>query len=389
MKYRRMGKLDWEISEFSIGVLRQEETLETTGSFERKERTDTIRYAIDRGVNYINLGFPYYFSDPQKACAYVKEALTDGYADKVKTAINIPSRQISSLRELDNALDRQKGMFGLDKVDFCVIDDVYRASWEKLKSLDIAAWAVKTIGSGKADHISLKFHDIPHYLRGITDTYPQWAFVQIEFSILDYKHHPGAGCFKYLEDHDIAVIATDITKAGRLLRNMPGSVRSILEESGRKMTMEERCIRWALSFGDISSAQLSVNAELRSTEQVDAYLGYVAGLFPGDADIWEMLDATKIREAYYACRDYRCTACRCCTPCTTGIDMPRLIELVNDGKMYSDDAIPRFQFNNERHQNIKCTQCGECNLQCPKFVPLQKAVNEAYEKYAPCMYGKE
>jgi predicted aldo/keto reductase-like oxidoreductase len=382
MKYRKFGKLDWEISEVSLGVLRQEEAVAARGEINGRERVKAIRYAVDQGVNYINMGFPCYFDNPQEACGYVKEALSGGYRDKVKAAINIPSRGISSRQELDKALDGALRQFGLDKADFCMIEGVNRATWGALKSIDIASWASEASGSGKADHIGLAFHDDPHYLKDITEAYPQWAVIQIELSILDYRHHPGVGCFKFAEEHDIAVIATDITKAGRLLRNIPPNVRELLDKAPLEIDMEERCLRWVLSFDDVSSAQMSVQAEFNTAEQVRKYLAFMERMSPGDVDIWEVLDDARIREAYYANRDCPCSYCRCCMPCSYGVDIPRINELLNDEKMFSDSKIPKFQYNLENHQNAKCAQCSLCNRQCPKGFQLQRNVNEAYEKYA-------
>ena len=381
MKYRKMGKLDWEISEASLGVLRKEEAVAAAQEIDLPERIEAIRYAVDNGVNYINLGFPFYFENPAKACEYVKSALSGGYRDHVKVAVNIPSREISSQQDLDNAIDAQLKLFDLDRVDFCLIDGVFRATWDTLKSLDIASWASKASDSGKVGYIGLNFHDDPHYLRNIFDTYPQWDVIQMELSMLDYKHHPGVGGFRFSEEHDIAVIATDITKAGRLLENIPESVRDILNESALKMSQEERCVRWTLGFKEVSSTLMSVQSEFSSTEQVEKYLSYIDGFTPEDIGISERLEATRIREAYYAQRDCMCTACRCCMPCPIGIDAPRLIELTNDEKMFSNHKIPQLQYVSENHQNIKCTHCGVCDKQCPRHFPVQRIVNSAYERY--------
>jgi len=253
MRYRKLGKLDWDISEISVGVLRQEEAA-VTEKTDRTERIGAIRYAIDSGVNYINLGFPFYFGDHQKACEYIRESLSAGYREKVKAAINIPSGKVSSLPQLDNMIDEQLRLFDLDKADFCVIDGVNRAVWDKLKSTDITGLFSKIIASGRVDHFALGFHDDPHFLKGIIDTYPMWAFIQIELSILDYTHHPGVGCFTFAGEHDIAVISTDITKAGRLLKNIPEHVREVLDGSQSRMAREERYIRWVLGFEEVSSA---------------------------------------------------------------------------------------------------------------------------------------
>ena len=363
-------------------MLRLEDAAEPSEGTDSTDRVRTIRHAIDRGVNYINLGFPLYFKNPKKACEQVKDALGDGYRDKVKVAVNISSREIASQQDLDDALADQLRLFEIDKADFCMIDGVYRATWNNLKSIDIASWATRTIASGKVAHIGLNFHDDAHYLKNIIDTYPQWAVIQIEFSMLDYKHHPGVGAFKFAEKHGIAVIASDITKSGRLLKNIPESAQTVLDNSSLNLTREERCIRWTLGFKEIASALMSAQAEFNSTEHVEKYLSYINHFAPNDVDIWERLDATRIREAYYKYRDCLCTACRCCMPCPIGIDVPRIIELINDEKMFANSRIPKFQYISENHHEIKCTQCGICDKQCPRRFPLHLIVDLAEKRYS-------
>ena len=362
-------------------MLRQEEAVANLREADHFKRIRAIRYAIDKGVNYINLGFPAYFKDPQKACEYVNIALADGYHSKVKHAINISMRDSTSQYDLDNALNSQLKLFKIEHAEFCVISDVDRTFRNTLKSIDIASWAIKTIASGRIDQIALGFHDDAHYLKGIVDEYPQWAFIQIEFSFLDYMHHPGVGCFSFAEESNIAIIATDITKAGRLLKNIPENVQKIYSGSKLNISPEERCVRWPLSFEEISSAQMSAHSELSTVEQVDRYFSYADRFEPAGTDIGEKLDAAKIREAYYASRECLCTICRLCMPCPAGIDAPRIIELINDEKMFTNVEIPKFQYNRDNLQSAGCSQCGNCVRLCKKHFPIDLIVNEANERY--------
>ena len=381
MKYRKFGKFEWEISEVSLGLLRMEEVVAVSDAKTRSERAKVIKYAIDHGVNYVNMGYPLYFEDPQKECEYIRETLDDGYRSKIKIAINIPSRGISTYQDLDEALSEQLKLFDIEKADFCVIDDINAKTWDKIKPLDIEMWAAEKIASGKVDYIGLGFHDDPHFLKRIFDAYRNWAFIQIELSLVDYLHHPGVGCFNYAKERDIAVIVTDVTKGGRLLKRIPENILEIIKKTKQKMRPEERYVRWALSFDNISSAQMSSFSEFCTAEQTERYFSYIDRFAPADVDMWEMLDATKIREAYYASRDCLCTICRCCMPCPYGIDAPRIIELINDEKMFSDEGIPKLQYKLENHQKTSCTQCGLCVKQCKKHFPIDEIVKKAYEKY--------
>ena len=373
MKYRKFGKLDWEISELSSGVLRLEEIVSAPQEVNTDKRIAAIRCAIDHGVNYLNLGYPFYFKKPEESCKYIKEALADGYRDKIRLAINIPSRDITSKDDLDNSLADQLQWFELEKVDFCILDCVNRASWQKLKEIDVAAWANDVMSSGKADYMGITFHDDAYYLKEINDTYPNWAVVQIELSLLDYKHHPGVGGFTFTEQYGNAAVATDCTKSGRLLRNIPANVQQIWDQAKTWRSPAEWCVRWVLSFPEVTSVLMN----FESPEQVKEYLPYADAIKPGDVDVMEILQATRVREAYYANRFIQCTACRCCMPCKQCMDVPRIAELYNDYIIFKDEKIPRFLFYLEGHDRRICIQCGQCTHNCPKHLPLGDLINDA------------
>src|SRR4030043_1259846 len=57
MKYRRFGKLDWEVSVLGFGVMRLPFIDEDPTNLNEAESIKMIRYAIDHGVNYLDLGY--------------------------------------------------------------------------------------------------------------------------------------------------------------------------------------------------------------------------------------------------------------------------------------------------------------------------------------------
>ena len=371
MKYRKFGRLDWEISEISLGMFRLEDVVLET--FDINERIATLWSAVDQGVNYINLGYPFYFTHPQELCAPVRKVLAGSCRDKVKLAINIPVRGITGLEDLNHALDKQLKWFGLAKVDFCILDGVNRVTWDKLKDIGVDIWCKQIVDSGRVEYLGLAFHDDAHYLKEMHDIYPEWAVVQMELSMLDYKHHPGVGGFAYTQQYGTAVVATDSTKAGRLLKNTPTEVQEIWAGAKIKRTSDEWCLRWTLNFPEVSSVLIN----LESVGQLKKYLSYIDTFHAGDADIWEMIQASAVREAYYKQREIQCTACRCCMPCSLDIDVPRILELYNDSTIFQDDRIPALLYRIEGHQDVDCTHCSLCGKSCPKHFPIDSILEKA------------
>jgi predicted aldo/keto reductase-like oxidoreductase len=67
MKYRKMGKLDWEVSALGFGCMRlPTKTIQDPLTNQRKQvinreyALEMIRYGIDQGINYIDTAWPYH-----------------------------------------------------------------------------------------------------------------------------------------------------------------------------------------------------------------------------------------------------------------------------------------------------------------------------------------
>jgi uncharacterized protein len=58
MLYRRMNKVTTDLSILGFGCMRLPVTED--GHIDEKPATDMLRYAIDKGVNYVDTAYPYH-----------------------------------------------------------------------------------------------------------------------------------------------------------------------------------------------------------------------------------------------------------------------------------------------------------------------------------------
>ncbi|SHI03528.1 hypothetical protein SAMN02745823_02055 [Sporobacter termitidis DSM 10068] len=382
MKYQKFGRLDWEISAVSLGAMQIPALTAQTGTIDAddaKRRIAAIRSAIDHGVNFIGLGFPYLQENPAGRCAYIAEALTDGYRERIRTAISIPVCGVDKTEELDRYLANQLEWYGLPDSEFLMLDGVNRLTWEKLRRLGIRAWLEKVLGLNKARYVGFSFHDDCQILQQIIDDFNNWTFVQFEYSMVDYRHHPGISGLETAAKNGLGVIISGGLKDGRLLQHIPDSVQTVWDEANEKRTPAEWSLRWIYNHAGLST----VNFELDTPERVCQLLSIAENCAPDMLDVFELLRAGKLRDLYNSRRAIQCTACRCCMPCPIGIDAPRIIELYNDAMMYDNHEIPRFVYRLEGHQKSKCTGCGICQSNCPKKFPLTDLIAKAAELFVP------
>ncbi len=94
MNYRKFPHLDWQPSVLGFGAMRLPVLDGDQSRINLPEAVRIIRYAIDRGVNYLDTAYFYHGGNAEQAVA---RALRDGYREKIKLATKFPAAR-SSLR---------------------------------------------------------------------------------------------------------------------------------------------------------------------------------------------------------------------------------------------------------------------------------------------------
>lgn len=332
-----------------------------------------LRYAIDHGVNYVDLGYPDDIAWQESRSRLVGRALRAGYRPKVRVAASLPSFFIASPEDFERYLDNQLNWLQTESIDFFLFGGLNRDTWPRLLGLDVLDRAKAAAAGGRIGHIGFSFHDYFQTLREVLDAYGNWSLCQFQYSYMDIDHHPGVGGIRYAAAQGLAVVVSEPLKGGRLTRQPPEAVAGIWAEDSPERTLADWGLRWVWNHPEIAT----VVVDMSTSEQVVQNVALADSVAQDSLGVPDEVLIGRVRDAYRKLRLVPCTACRGCMPCPQGIDVPRIFEVYNDAMMYGDIETARTLYRLERHNIDSCNECGACEKACGFKIPIADWLKKA------------
>src|SRR4030042_280454 len=369
MKYRKFGKLDWEVSALGFGAMR----LPITGDIPAAGNPDInepeairmIRHSIDQGVNYLDTAYPCHGG---KSEVVVGNALKDGYREKIKLATKMPSWFIQEYGDFDKYLNEQLGKLQTDHIDFYLLHGQNKQHWPKLRDLDVLKWAEKTIADGRIPHLGFSFHDDLDMFKQIVDAYDQWTFCQIQYNFMDIEYQAGTKGLQYAAEKGLAVVIMEPLRGGQLSKEPPESVKEIWKRSSIKRSPVDWALQWLWNQPEISV----VLSGMSTVAQVDENLASADRSGPGSLSADEGRLVEEVAAPYTGLQPIPCTRCNYCMPCPSGVNIPHNLGLYNTAVMYDRfDQMRRWYAGTKAEERASaCTDCDQCEEKCPQKIMI-------------------
>lgn len=377
MKYRKLGKLDWKASVLGFGAMRLPLAGKGMGQVDERESIRMVRYAIDRGVNYVDTAYPYHEG---KSEGIVGKALKDGYREKVKVATKLPVWLVERARDFDRYLTEQLERLQVEKIDFYLLHGLGSKSWPKVRDLGVIRWAEGAMADGRFDHLAFSFHDDFETFKQIVDGYDNWTFAQVQYNYMDVDYQAGRRGVEYAAARGLAVVVMEPVRGGQLARPR-GPVAEIWESAPRKRSPAAWALLWVWNQPEVSL----VLSGMSTMDQVVENVALADSARPGILSPEELALIDQAREAYKRLIPIPCTGCRYCMPCSSGVEIPTIFELYNDAMTYEDLGAPRWRYRQleEEKRADRCTACGECMEACPQQIDIPAWLEKAHALLAP------
>jgi predicted aldo/keto reductase-like oxidoreductase len=375
MQYRTFGKLDWKVSALGFGAMRLPLTSKETTDIDEPETTRMIRHAIDEGLNYVDTAYPYHGG---KSEPLVGRVLKDGYRDRVRLATKLPCWLVEKSDDFDKYLNEQLQRLDVEYIDFYLLHSLNKKSWHTVRDLGALPWAEGALADGRIRHLGFSFHDDNEVFTEIVDAY-DWDFLQIQYNYMDIERQAGTKGLHYAAAKGMAVVIMEPLLGGRLARP-PARIQALWDGATNKRKAADWALQWLWNQPEVSVV-LSGMTELWHVEE---NLASAEASGVGILSEEEEALVGRVREAYNEVCPIPCTQCNYCMPCPSGVDIPRVLEIFNEGVMHEDPKGARgaYKWMDEEKRADHCTQCHECEELCPQQIAVSEWMVHAEEVLA-------
>jgi predicted aldo/keto reductase-like oxidoreductase len=383
MLYRKIKKTGDELSILGFGCMRlpQKRGTPGRGKIDEKRATAQIRYAIDRGVNYIDTAFMYHMGGSE---SFLGRALGDGYRKKVHLATKLPPTHIRVFGDMDRFLNTQLNKLATDHIDYYLVHNPYQTNWERIKNLGIFDFLEKAKRDGRIVNTGFSFHGDIGTFKEIVDAY-DWSLCQIQYNFLDEKNQAGTEGLKYAAEKGLGVVVMEPLRGGHLVGKVPKDVQAIWNEADVKRSPAEWALRWVWNHPEVSVVLSGMNEEAHIEEN----LRIADKALPNSLTEKELMLIKSVEAAYRMLTKVGCTGCRYCMPCPSGVDIPACFEAYDISHMLNAKQWARMSYITFTSDVVRaepayaslCKECGKCIEKCPQHLAIPELLKEVAKEF--------
>jgi predicted aldo/keto reductase-like oxidoreductase len=378
MLYRTMPKTGDKLSILGFGCMRL-----PGGQIgvDEKAAIAQLRYAIDKGVNYLDTAWPYHNGKSEEVLG---RAIKDGYRDKVKIADKLPQWLCRSREDMDYFLNAQLRRLNEKVIDYYLLHALDAASWAKAKSLGAVDFMDRAKADGAIVNRGFSFHGARDDFKTIIDGY-DWDFCQIQFNILDERFQAGIEGLEYAASKNIGVVVMEPLRGGSLAKKLPDTVERIYRSALPHRTNAEWALRWVWNHPGV----ITVLSGMNKMEQIDENIGIAGNAEAGSMAGDEVKVIEKAAETFRALMKVPCTECQYCQPCPKNVNIPSTFHFYNNKYLFKQGVTSRILYLfhlgglQERKPMLagQCVECGACVKHCPQKINIPAELKKVKKEF--------
>ena len=376
MEYRKIKKTKDEISTLALGAMRLD--------IKDKENTkETIKYAIDNGINLIDTAYLYDRGSNEKA---VGEALTElNYQDKVKISTKLNRLKVKSKQDMENMFEKELESLQRNQIEYYYIHNLtsYK-DLQELKKIGIYQFLEDKKEKKQILNIGFSYHGAYDDFIKIIDDYP-WDMCLVQYNYIDENYQAGAKGIDYAYEKGIGIFIMEPLKGGLLAGKMPQELEPLLKDYDK--TRIELALKWILKNNKVTSVLSGMTNKEMIEENINL-LNNNKELTEKDLDL-----INKIKDKIVELNKISCSQCRYCMPCPFGVYIPDCFKYYNERYLFPDEKQYGISTSTvdyianlmgamgEPHDASLCKNCGKCLKECPQHINIPEELETVNKKF--------
>ena len=372
MKYRPLGETGLMVSEISIGC-------GGFGKLDSAASLELMTMALDSGMNYIDI----YDASPvtRSNIGYAlqgrrDEMIVQGHIGTIyKDGQHCRTRDVEEARQgFEDLLAR----LGTDHIEVGMIHITdSHEEWEAIEDSPFLDYVFQLKKEGKIKHIGLSSHNAEVALRAARSGWVEVimfslnpAFDQLRGGAIPWDKGAMDNLqggidpvrvefYDYCAMHHIGVTVMKTFGGGGRLLDAGSSPLGVAYTP-------EQCIAYCLAKPCISTCILGI-------DNLDELRADLHWMHATEAE----KDYSSVGKREPASLGGDCTYCNHCSPCTQGIPIARVNELLDKAERDGLSDELQAQYNMLDHKASECTHCGACLSRCPFGVDIPARMDAA------------
>ncbi len=342
IRKRRLGRTGFMVTEIGLGGI-------PIMQVDMDTAVELINYGLDQGINYIDTARAY--KDSETKFGMVLKERREGIFVATKT---VARDRDNAWRDLETSLKELQ----VDCIDLWQLHDVSTEErWQQCMGKGGALEAAhEAREQGLIKYIGLTGHNDDLLLRAV-------ECGEFDVILLVYNlaiHSTGEKVIPAAQKHDVGVAVMKPLSGGIWFR--------------REETYIDPIKAWwfVLMNPGISVACAGFKEKRDIDQAVQASLNFRP---LSDEEIKQLVE-----KARFLGEDV-CRACGYCRDCPVGIDIPTIMQIFDEGRVFSYEW-PRFQriyFSLDVKADA-CIDCGQCEEKCPFNLPIRERIRQVHER---------
>ncbi len=376
MEYRKIGNTGLKASLLGFGAMRLPMDEKDGKSIIRAgESIEMILRAFELGINIIDTAYPYCHQQGEKVVgSAVSEWRRRKKDAKIYISTKFPTWRATKKGEYRHYLEEQLEVLEVDSIDFYHFHTLNESYFkEKVIKLGFLKDAVRAKEEGLIKHIAFSFHDLPEVMKNIIDT-GYFEAVLCQYNILDRTNEDAMA---YARKKGVGVFVMGPLAGGRI-KDAEHFKESYI---GDYADINRLALRFVFSNTDVSVA-FSGMQDIKMLEENISVSESDYGLTEKEREILDEFAGKKEIKELIACNN-----CQYCMPCPNDIAIPEILRIYNYYKLTGIHGNSRFQYKNLVLDGIRkladeCSECGQCEENCPQNLKIMELIKEAHELLA-------